>query len=228
MIDSVSATQAKQETAPAALGLPATQTVSQQEFLTLFIEQLKNQDPLSPLEPSELTAQLAQFSSLEQLTGINTRLDALTDATARSTSSALLSLLGRRVAVDGGRLGLEDGKAPEVQYTLDQAATEATATVSDPDGSVVRVIELGAQAAGAHTFTFDGKSKFGLPLADGDYQIALSATVAGEDTPLAVPTRTLATVDGVDLGANPPVLIVGGTRVGLEAVREVHAASPDA
>ena len=75
-----------------------------ESYERIFIEQLKNQDPLSPLQPDQLTAQLAQFSSLEQLTGINTRLDTLTGATKQTTSSALLGLLGKQVQVDDGTL----------------------------------------------------------------------------------------------------------------------------
>src|SRR5207237_10796020 len=85
-------------------GLPKSQTVGQQQFLQLFIAQLQHQDPLSPLEPDQLTAQLAQFSQLEQLTGVNDRLDKLAGQSKDTGGAALLNLLGKRVSFDGGTL----------------------------------------------------------------------------------------------------------------------------
>src|SRR5262249_32519643 len=105
----------------------ANQQISQQQFLTLFITQLQNQDPLSPQDPDQLTAQLAQFSSLEQLTGINTRLDTLNGATKQTTSSALLGLLGKEVQATGGQLAIRGGAATPPEYTLDADATQVVA-----------------------------------------------------------------------------------------------------
>src|SRR5262245_6854574 len=102
MTDALAALRPPAADAVQKAGLSANQQISQQQFLTLFIEQLKNQDPLSPLQPDQLTAQLAQFSSLEQLTGINTRLDALAGTAKQTTSSTLLALLGKQVRVDDG------------------------------------------------------------------------------------------------------------------------------
>src|SRR5580765_4537598 len=90
-------------------------SVSQSEFLTLFVTQLQHQDPLSPLEPDQLTAQLAQFASLEQLTGVNTRLDQLSVL----SQQGLLSLMGRQVAFAGDTVGVSGGAASAVGYDLD-------------------------------------------------------------------------------------------------------------
>jgi len=132
-------------------GSPPSQTINQQDFLQLFIAQLQHQDPLSPMEPDQLTAQLAQFSSLEQLTTINSHLDQLASASKQATGSALLGLLGKQISFDGGQLVMRGGQAPAVSYALDQPAQKVTATVRSADGSVVRVVELGAQGAGPST-----------------------------------------------------------------------------
>jgi flagellar basal-body rod modification protein FlgD len=218
------------ETRPAtSAGLPSNQVVSQQEFLTLFIEQLKRQDPLSPLQPEQLTAQLAQFSSLEQLTGINSRLDALAATTRGTTSSALLGLIGREVRIEGGAIELRGGAAPEVVYRLDAAADRVTATVRASNGAVVRQVELGAQPTGEHTFVFDGQTTLGGAVADGRYTVEVTATSVGNPEPTPLEVLTIATVDGVDLAADPPAILAGGRRLGLEDVREVRAgASPAA
>lgn len=224
MIDAVSGTGSA--AAATKAGLTHNQQINQQEFLTLFIEQLKNQDPLSPLQPDQLTAQLAQFSSLEQLTGVNTRLDTLASAAKQTTGSALLNLLGKQVSVDGGQLPITGGQVPPVTYQLAQASGRVTATVRDVAGEAVRVMDLGAQAAGAQTFTFDGRDGLGQPLADGVYRLEITAAVPGAKAPTTVPLQTLATVDGVDLGADPPTLLVGGQRIPFDQVREVHEPGP--
>jgi len=206
-------------------GLPKSQTVNQQQFLQLFVAQLQHQDPLSPLEPDQLTAQLAQFSQLEQLTGVNDRLDKLAGASKDSGGAALLNLLGKRVSFDGSTLVVHGGKAPAVHYTVPEAADKVTATVRASDGTAVRVVELGAQGAGEHTFTFDGRGALGTALPDGSYRLEIAASKEGATTPTTLSLLTEATVDGVDLSADPPALLVGGNTISFDQVRQVHQPS---
>ncbi len=203
------------------------QNIDKSQFLLLFVEQLKNQDPLSPMSPDDLTAQLAQFSSLEQLTGINERLDELNGGTKHQLSTTLLGMLGRTVRVEGNRLTLADGDATAIGYELPEAADAVTITVRDSAGAVVRTIDAGAQSAGAQTFEFDGKSKYGVDLPDGTYTVSVAATPVGGDEDV-FPTLTMeGVVDGVDLSADPPTLTVGGVPVTLDDVREVRTIDDD-
>jgi flagellar basal-body rod modification protein FlgD len=200
------------------------QSVSQSQFLNLFVAQLQHQDPLSPLEPNELTAQLAQFSSLEQLTAINSRLDKLVDAAKPDNgASSLLGLIGKRVTFEGSRIAIDKGEATPVRYTLEHPASVLTATIRTTDGSVVRTVELGAQGTGAHTFQFDGKDAHGVKLADGIYTIGIAAVAEGEKDPKLLDLLAEATVDGVDLSSDPPVLLAGPQRLTLDEIKEVHA-----
>ena len=157
-------------------GLPKNQAVDQKQFLQLFIAQLQHQDPLSPLEPDQLTAQLAQFSQLEQLTGVNERLDKLAGQSKDSGGAALLNLLGKRVSFDGSTLVVQGGKTPTVRYTVPESADKVTATVRSSDGTAVRVVDLGAQGTGQHTFAFDGKGALGTLLPDGSYRLEIAAS----------------------------------------------------
>lgn len=203
----------------------ANQQVSSQQFLTLFITQLQNQDPLSPMDPQQLTAQLAQLSSLEQLTGINTRLDKLTSQESGTTTAALISLIGKQVTFDGSQMSVKGGAAPEAQYDLTTAATKVTATVTDDNGKIVRTIELGGQGVGAHRFQFDGKNANGVPLPDGTYHLAIAATPVGGGSPAAVSLATTAPVDGVDFSGDTPQLLVGSLRLNLDQVRDVRTST---
>ena len=199
------------------------QTISQGDFLKLFIAQLQHQDPLSPLEPNELTAQLAQFSSLEQLTAINTRLDTLAGVSKQANGASLLALLNREVSFDGSQVPVTKGKAAPVDFTLDQAAEKVAATVRASDGSVVRVVQLGALAAGPHTFQFDGRTTAGPTVPDGAYRIEVTALAPGAKVPTPVSLVGRATVDGVDMSTDPPTVLVGSLRIPLDQVKEVHA-----
>ena len=198
--------------------------VNQQEFLTLFVAQLQNQDPLSPLQPDQLTAQLAQFSSLEQLTGINSRLDTLTGATTQATTASLLGLIGKEVRHDGSDIAVKEGQAGAATYTLTDAADQVTATVKGADGSVVRTIELGAQIAGEQTFQFDGRDAAGGVVPDGTYHVEISARAKGASEATAVSLVTWGVVDGVDLAGDPPALLVNGGRVTLDQVQQIRDA----
>jgi flagellar basal-body rod modification protein FlgD len=200
----------------------ASETISQDEFLKLFVAQLQHQDPLSPLEPNELTAQLAQFSSLEQLTGVNARLDTLAEVAQQSTDTTVFGLIGRTVTFDGSRLGLEGGESAPVDYTLG-AAADVVATVRNADGELVRTIDLGGQGVGPQRFEFDGKNGRGGELPDGNYTLEITARAPGAETPRKLALTTRAVVDGVDLTAEPPVLVAGGVRLTLDQVQQVNA-----
>jgi flagellar basal-body rod modification protein FlgD len=199
------------------------QTISQGDFLKLFIAQLQHQDPLSPLDPNDLTAQLAQFSSLEQLTSINTHLDTLTSVSKQANSASLLALLGREVDFDGSQVPVTNGKAAPVDFTLDQAQEKVDATVRASDGTVVRVVQLGALGAGPHTFQFDGKTTDGATVPDGAYGIEIDAVAPGAKVPTQVSLQGRAAVDGVDLSSDPPAVLIGSIRIPLDQVKEVHA-----
>jgi flagellar basal-body rod modification protein FlgD len=189
-------------------------------FLTLFIAQLQNQDPLSPMEPNELTAQLAQLTSVEQLTGINERLDKLASTTKSGYGASLLGMIGKDVRFDASQLAVEDGKPSRLNYQLAADATNVVATVRNASGAEVRTVELGAVEAGNRTFAWDGKTQNGRPAPDGKYSVTIKGTVGGQPTGIAVEAE--GAVDGVDLSADPPVLLVNGARLTLDRVRQVR------
>jgi len=128
-------------------------------------------------------------------------LDKLAGQSKDTGGAALLNLLGKRVSFDGSTLVVQAGKTPTVRYTVPEAADKVTATVRASDGTAVRVVELGAQSAGQHTFAFDGKGALGTVLPDGSYRLEIAASTRDAKTPTALRLLTEATVDGVDLSA---------------------------
>jgi flagellar basal-body rod modification protein FlgD len=192
--------------------------VDQADFMKLLVAQLANQDPLNPLDSANFSAQLAQFSSLQQLTQINQHLADQAKPTAGGAFDAV-SFLGRDVQAASDDVTVTSGVASGLDYQL-QTAGVVEAKVLDEGGREVASLVLGTQAAGAHHF--DLASIPGAPhLGDGHYHVQLS-TPAGTGTSTAIVTTVTGRVSGVDLAASPPVLLVDGRRVALADVREIH------
>jgi flagellar basal-body rod modification protein FlgD len=221
-IESLSEDGAEAAAAAAAVGRP--DSITQDEFLTLFISQLQNQDPLNPLDANAMTEQLAQFSSLEQLFSINENLEALKEAFAGEEAADPVSFLGMRVEAAGDELAVEDGEATAVLLDVPGEAVGVEVTIADADGGVVRSLELGDVPAGEFRFVFDGENASGGTVPDGVYQVTVNARTA-DGSVLPVPTHMEGVVTGVDLRTEPPELLLGGRRVGLADVRAVHAAA---
>ena len=191
-----------------------------QQFLTLFISQLKNQDPLNPMDNAQLTSQLAQISTV---TGINKVNDAIASLTASVTANQYLqaaSLVGHKVLIAGSVLQLANGTGSGA-FNLANAADQVTVTIKDSSGNVVRTLNLGAQAAGTQSFDWDGKTDAGVAAGAGNYSFSVSATASGKA--IAATTYSVAPVTGVIPGANGTQLQLGsfGT-VSLAAVTQIN------
>lgn len=153
-------------------------SMDQSDFLTLLVAQLENQDPLSPMDDKDMTSQLAQFSSLEQLTNINTGIKSLVDAQSSGSMLNAVAFIGKGVKADGYSLSKSGGDVSTVYYSLGETVTEMQVNIYAEDGSLVRTDILGSKAAGEYQYTWDGKDSSGNTLADGTYGVAIVA----EDT----------------------------------------------
>jgi flagellar basal-body rod modification protein FlgD len=194
--------------------------IDRADFLTLLVAQLQAQDPLNPLEAADFSAQLAQFSSLEQLISIDGRLEQMATA-GRAGSSDAVSFLGREVAVGGGKLGVSGGDSGAVAFTLPQAGA-VTLSISDASGVEVASVDLGVRQAGRHSVDLDEVD--GAPdLEDGQYSVRLRLRGEGGDV-RDVEALVFGRVTGVDLSSDPPVLFIGDRRVPLAEVSEVREA----
>jgi len=152
--------------------------LGKEDFLTLLVSQLQHQDPLNPMDDTDFTAQLAGFSSLEQLTSINEGIQSLTSQASTQDMRTAVSYIGRDVRAAGNSVSVEDGAASTVYYYLDATATEAYVNLYDANGNIVRTVSLGSQQAGEHTFEWDGLDWAGKAAPDGLYYVFMSATDA--------------------------------------------------
>ena len=188
-----------------------------QTFLTLLTTQLKNQDPLSPLDTNQFTAQLVQFAQVEQQLKANTQLSTLVSLQQTAQNTAALNFVGQTVDVTGATTALTNGKATW-QMSVPKPAT-ATITIKSATGQQVFSGNYSLNA-GTQPFTWDGKDASGLQWPDGSYTISVTAQDAS-GLPISVPTEIEAVVDSADLTQTPPVLSIAGQDYTLDKIKRV-------
>lgn len=189
-------------------------------FLTLLVTQLRNQDPLNPLDNAQVTTQLAQISTVSGINKLNDTVASLGAAFAAGQYLQATGLVGRDVVVAGSKLTLADGKAAYGMAIAKDADT-VTVTIKSPAGGVVRTIELGAQKSGIRTFEWDGNDDAGKALDAGDYTMSVTATSKGEA--VATDALTIAKVTGVAPTAQGTLLMLGSLgSVALSDVLQVN------
>jgi flagellar basal-body rod modification protein FlgD len=207
---------------PAAPSAPANPKgdMGRETFMKLLVAELKQQDPMDPMQGREMVAQLAQLSTVEKLGGIDQKLGDMqsSDTAAQVLQSA--GLIGRSVSADVRHLELTKLANPSGNYTLANKAADVTIKVRNADGDLVRTIQAGAQKIGAQKFSWDGKTDKGMRAADGDYTFEVSATDAtGNVVPAS--TRMSGLVTEVTYERGAPQVVVGGARIPLGDVTSI-------
>ncbi|MCC6473835.1 MAG: flagellar hook assembly protein FlgD [Burkholderiales bacterium] len=173
---------------------PSQQSATQDRFLTLRGAQLKNQDPLNPMDNAQVTTQMAQISTVSGIDRLNSTLQSLAGDLSATQPLQAAGLVGRQVLVPGATIALAGGGAA-AGFSLPQAVDNLTITITDASGIAVNTVRLGAQSAGLHTFTWDGLSDAGLKAAEGGYGFSVAATAAGRA--VAARSLSLARVDAI-------------------------------
>lgn len=179
---------------------------SQNRFLTLLTTQLKNQDPLSPMDNAQMTSQLAQISTVDGIERLNATLATLISSQQSSETLQAAALVGRGVLVPGTALTLSDSGALG-GYNLTSGADKVVLTITDANGLQVAQVDMGAQGAGTHSFTWDGTTASGEKAANGLYKLSVKAT-SGESTVTASALQ-LGVVSSVVKGSSGVDLEVG-------------------
>lgn len=158
----------------------------QSKFLTLLTTQLKNQDPLNPMDNAQMTSQLAQISTVDGIERLNATLASMMSSTSESQVLQMAALVGHGALVDGKNLPLtEDGAIGG--FDLASAADVVKIEIRDGNNNVVRTISLDGQEAGVKNFVWDGKNNDGVAAATGNYTFSVTAVQGNNDvtvTPL--------------------------------------------
>jgi flagellar basal-body rod modification protein FlgD len=188
-----------------------------QTFLTLLTTQLKNQNPLDPLDTNQFTQQLVQFAQVEQQLKQNEQLATLISIEKSAQATTALAFVGQTVAVDGTTAALKDGRAT---WSFDvPKPVSATVTVKSSTGQTVYSTNF-TMSTGLQSFTWDGRDASGTKWPDGNYTISISGKDASGQT-VAIPSEIQGVVDSADLTRTPPVLTIGGQEFTLDKIKRV-------
>lgn len=203
-------------------GPQAGNNLGRDDFMRLLMTQMQSQDPLEPMDNTQFTAQLAQFSSLENLEAMTSAMNNMAVSQASNTSALMVSFIGKTVEVANGDIIVDGAGAHSVDFDLAGAAEDVTVTITDDTGRVVRRLEVGALEAGENQVAWDGLDEDGNPVDAGTYTAAVDAR-DGEDATVGASLRMGRVVSGVTFaGGIPQLMLEGDTTVSLGEVVEVR------
>ena len=188
-------------------------------FLTLLTTQLKNQDPLSPMDSTQFTQQLVQMTGVEQQLLTNDLLEKLVTNTGSGVSTAV-SLIGKEVRAEADVAALKNKKA-EWTYALDRDATDVKLEILDEKGRVVRSVAPTDNKAGEHTFTWDDKNAAGSDSAEGTYTLRVTA----KDSQGYTVTSTIyadGLVTGVEQSDGSTLITIKGAQVPWDKIVRIR------
>ena len=193
-----------------------TQSMGREEFLALLVAQLKNQDPLSPMDSMDFTTQLAQFSSLEQLYNVNASVQGLSAYQQGMYNAQAVSLIGKQVVAEGGNNFVLAGDSAEISYELLADAQNISVSIFDEAGQQVAVLSPGSQNQGVRTLVWDaGDAAFGV------YSFRISALDV-QDCPVDVQAMLTGPVTGIEFSDNAIWLTVNGRQISMESVHAIR------
>jgi flagellar basal-body rod modification protein FlgD len=220
-------------TLPAAQGPvpsndPQKTLADMDSFLLMFTTQLQHQDPTNPMESHEMAAQLAQFSTVEQLTKINGTLQTQENYLSSINNTQLLSLIGKYVTAADDRIRVNGGEVSQSGFRL-EAPAEVTVSIQDADGRVVRTLDLGVLEAGEHALAWDGTDSQGKTVPDGVYTFQVEATDA-QGQPLEATATVSDSVYGFNMEEGQSYLVLGGAdglKVPIGALLHIRDTIPE-
>src|SRR5438309_1111191 len=188
-----------------------------QTFLTLLTTQLKNQNPLDPLDTNQFTQQLVQFAQVEQQLKQNDQLATLISIEKSAQATTALAFVGSTVAIDGTTAALTKGQATW-SFNVPKPVS-ATITIQSANGQTAYSGTF-TMNAGTQSFTWDGRDGKGAQWPDGNYTILITGKDASGQT-VAIPSEIEGVVDSVDLSKNPPLLSIGDQTFPLDKIKRV-------
>jgi flagellar basal-body rod modification protein FlgD len=196
------------------------------DFLNMLIAQLQHQDPLNPADSTEFTAQLAQFSSLEQLSNIHESLENMEQFQASLTHTQAVSYIGKEITATGNGLLLEDGQPATCRFELDANAGMSAVSIYDATGGFVSSFETGPLGAGRQSAAWNGLDFNGNPMPPGIYKFEIQA-IDNANQNVSVTPLMSAPVTGISLKDNTAHLITALGTVSIDDVIDIsEAAAP--
>jgi flagellar basal-body rod modification protein FlgD len=192
-------------------------------FLQLLVAQMKNQDPTHPMDGRKLASQLAQFSSVEQLTNLNSAMDKLVksqDNMSQSLSNTMAaSLAGKKVQAVSDRIHVQAGEDCTIPFQLGNPAAKVKITITDSNGTTVRTAKLENLPAGENTWPWNGQTNEGNKVPEGNYAVHIDAQ--NGDSNIKTLVYQQGTAEKVRYTPEGVRLMINGVAVPLGNVKEI-------
>lgn len=185
---------------PQSSGTTSSAEAAQNQFMTLLVTQMKNQDPLNPMDNSQMTSQLAQLSTVSGIDNLNTTLQSLMGSYQQSQTLQATSMIGHGVLTAGNSMTLTSGTA-NFGVNLSTSAGDVQVSIQNVEGQTVDTIDLGSQQAGVIPLSWDGKTSSGTTAPDGQYTFKVTSTTGGKTTDSAT-GLSYGAVQSVSTGAS--------------------------
>lgn len=218
MIDPVTATTSS---AAGAAAMKKATGMNKDDFLNLFITQMKNQDPMSPMDSTQFLGQLAQLTQVEQAYNTNSNLQSLMQQQNTSNTMAAVSFIGKQVDATGNTFMLTAATPAKLSFTLPAAASDVNVLIKDAAGTTVRSLNVGRFPGGESSITWDGTDTNKNPQIAGTY--TFEVTGKGADGSKVAGTPLISgLVEGVSLDGTTPTLTIAGVAVAMADVRNVR------
>jgi flagellar basal-body rod modification protein FlgD len=209
-------------TAPGATSSSSSaNTLNANSFMTLFLAQLQNQDPTNPMQSYELAAQLAQFTTVQELSQNTSLLGNLQQYTAAVNNGEVASLIGQQVSAQLNTINVSAGAPSALNYTLPASGT-VTVTIKNSEGSTIDTMNVGSQSAGTYSVPWTGKDSSGNTVADGAYTCSISTT-RSDGTSTTISPFVSGQVYSCNLNNNPPTYTLSGANGIQVPVANVYA-----
>ncbi len=203
-------------------GARATKSATQEaqdKFMTLLVTQMKNQDPLNPLDNAQITSQLAQLSTVTGIDKLNETMTAMSGSFRSSQNLQAASMIGHGVVVPGNNVELKDGKSV-LGFDLPQNADKIQVKIRDQGGALVKTLDFTNMTSGFNSVSWDGKNEAGTVAANGNYSFEVTAN-SGEKK-LDVAPLSFGLVSSVSFGSQGTMLSILNTgEVAMSEVRQI-------
>jgi flagellar basal-body rod modification protein FlgD len=190
------------------------------DFLKLLVTQLQNQDPLNPADSTQFIAQLAQFSSLEQLTSVNDNLKTIQSFDQSINNAQAVNFVGKTIKASGSMFELGSGQTHEIQYQLGEDAAKVYVSINDSTGATVRKIEMDQMSAGSQSVVWDGKDDNGNAVSAGTFSFSVNAVDSSGDAMTAA-AYIQEPITGISYHDSSTYLQANGIEIPYSAVMEV-------
>ena len=192
--------------------------LNKNDFLNLFMTQVSNQDPMSPMDSAGMMTQLSQLGSMEQLQNLNTKVEALTTLQEKQMKLGTAGYLGLEVSYLDNSVQMSGGSVSPISYKLEDDTRTAKAQVVNSQGEIVKEMTLGAQTKGVYPLKWDGMNDKGETVPDGEYNIEILA-VSEKGSEVNVDMNRKSRIDKVSFDGAAPVFHVGDRKMSLDEIQ---------